>query len=88
MKTKTIEITEITVDELADKVADKLLLKIEHYLKELGSPKNDKLLTRQETADYLRVSLQTIHLWTKHGIISPVRIGNRVYFKHSYIGYY
>ena len=32
MITKTIQIQEITVDELADKVADKLLSKIEDYL--------------------------------------------------------
>ena len=31
MITKTIQITEVSVDELADKVADKLLLKIESY---------------------------------------------------------
>jgi len=36
MITKTIQITEVTVDELADKIADKLLFKIEDYLKELS----------------------------------------------------
>ena len=81
MITKTIQINEITVDELADKVADKLLLKIEHYLKELGNPKNESLLTRQETADFLRISLVTIHQWSKYEIINPIRLGNRVYFK-------
>ncbi len=35
MVTKTIEITEITVDELAEKVADRLLEKIKHYLDDL-----------------------------------------------------
>jgi len=35
MITKTIEIKEITVDELADKVAGKLLNKIKHYLDDL-----------------------------------------------------
>jgi hypothetical protein len=42
MITKTIQITKVTVDELADKVADKLMLKIENYLKEL-SKKQDIL---------------------------------------------
>lgn len=36
MITKTIQITEISVDELADKVADKLMFKIEDYLKQLS----------------------------------------------------
>ena len=37
MITKTIQIQEITVDELVDKVADKLLNKIKHYLDDLHS---------------------------------------------------
>ena len=85
MITKTIQIQEVTVDELAEKVADKLLLKIEAYLKQLSTTKDGGLLTRQETADYLKVSLVTIHQWAKYGIINRVRIGNRVYFKKKAI---
>ena len=81
MITKTIQITEVTVDELADKVADKLLFKIEDYLKELSKSKNDELLTRQEVAEYLRISLVTIHSWNKHGILNPIRMGNRIFYK-------
>ncbi|MBB6681507.1 hypothetical protein H4O20_08635 [Aequorivita sp. 609] len=51
MKTKTIEITEVTVDELADKVADKLLEKIKHYIDELNTNQNDIFLTRTETTE-------------------------------------
>lgn len=60
MFTKTVQITEVTVDELADAVADKLMLKIENYLKELSKKKNDEILSRQEVADYLKISLVTI----------------------------
>lgn len=85
MITKTIEIKEITVDELADKVAGKLLNKIKHYLDDLYTNESDVYLTRQETADYLRVSLTTIHHWKKHNIIKPIYLGNRVYFKKQHI---
>jgi excisionase family DNA binding protein len=81
MITKTIQIQEVTVDELAEKVADKLLLKIETYLKQLSTTKDEGLLTRQETAEYLKVSLVTIHQWANYGIINRVHIGNRVYFQ-------
>ena len=57
MNTKTIEITEITVDELADKVADKLLEKIKHYMDNLHSNENDVYLTRIETADFLKINI-------------------------------
>ncbi|MFD1616572.1 helix-turn-helix domain-containing protein [Gelatiniphilus marinus] len=81
MITKTIQITEVTADELADTVADKLMLKIENYLKELSKKQNDEILTRQEVADYLRISLVTIHSWNKHGILNPIRMGNRIFYK-------
>ena len=57
------------------------MVKIEDYLKELSKPKNDELLTRKETAEYLRISLVTIQSWSKHGIINPIRMGNRILFK-------
>ncbi|GGZ63783.1 MULTISPECIES: helix-turn-helix domain-containing protein [Flavobacteriaceae] len=81
MITKTIQITEVTADELADTVADKLMFKIENYLKELSKKQNDEILTRQEVADYLRISLVTIHSWNKHGILNPIRMGNRIFYK-------
>ena len=81
MITKTIQITEVTIDELADAVPDKLMFKIENYLKELSKKQNDEILTRQEVADYLRISLVTIHSWNKHGILNPIRMGNRIFYK-------
>lgn len=85
MVTKTIQITEVTIDELADKVSDRLLLKIEKYLKELAKPKNNKLLTRKEVAEMLRVSLVTVGVWSKVGILNPIRMGNRIFFKEQEI---
>ena len=81
MITKTIQITEVTVEELADDVANKLMLKIENYLIELSKKKNDEILTRQEVADYLKISLVTIHSWNKYGILNPIRMGNRIFYK-------
>ncbi len=48
MNNKTIEITEVTVDELADKVANKLLEKIKQYIDDLKTNQNDLFLTRIE----------------------------------------
>ena len=81
MITKTIQITGVTVEELADEVANKVMLKIENYLKELSKKKNDEILTRQEVADYLKISLVTIHSWNKYGILNPIRMGNRIFYK-------
>ncbi|WP_339660019.1 helix-turn-helix domain-containing protein [Croceibacter atlanticus] len=85
MLTKTIQIQEITVDELADKVADKLLVKIEDYLKELHQQGNDIYLTRVETADFLKINLSTLWNWTNKGKIVSYGIGNRRYYNKKEI---
>lgn len=42
-----------------------------------------ELLTREETAKYLKVSLSTLWHWSKKGILPSYGIGNRVYYKRS-----
>ena len=81
MITKTIQIQEITVDELAEQIADKLLLKIENYLKELATNKDNELLTREETAKYLKINPTTLWHWTNKGKLISYGIGNRRYYK-------
>jgi hypothetical protein len=85
MITKTIEIQEITVDELADKVADKLLNKIKHYLDDLHTNKSEVYLTRQETADFLKINITTLWHWTNKGKIKSYGIGNRRYYNKQEI---
>ena len=85
MITKTIQIQEVTIDELADKVADKLLVKIQGYLDDLNTKENNVYLTRQETADYLKVDLSTIWNWTNKGKLVSYGIGNRRYYNKQEI---
>ena len=85
MITKTIEIQEITVDELADKVADKLLNKIKHYLDDLQTNESDVYITRQETADFLKINITTLWHWTNKGKIKSYGIGNRRYYNKQEI---
>lgn len=41
----------------------------------------EKILTRQQAADYLNMSLSTLHRHTKQCDIQAYGIGNRVYYK-------
>jgi excisionase family DNA binding protein len=43
----------------------------------------EELMTRHETAAYLKVSLTALWDWNKKGILPSYRIGNRVYYKRS-----
>ena len=85
MITKKLEIQEITVDELADKVADKLLNNIKHYLDDLHTNESDVYLTRQETADFLKINITTLWNWTNKGKIKSYGIGNRRYYNKQEI---
>jgi len=80
MVTKTIQITEVSIDELADKVADKLMLKIKGYLDELDKKDNEVYLTRKETVDFLKINPTTLWNWTNKGKVISYGIGNRRYY--------
>ena len=78
---KQMEVAVVSVEQLhqefewmKEQLKKDILLDVE----KLGSK---ELLTRQQLADYLSVSKQTIINWSKEGIIKPKFIGNRVYYK-------
>lgn len=85
MTTKTVQITEVSVEELADQVAEKLLYKIKDYLDELHTKANDVYLTREETADFLNINLSTLWNWTNKGKVVSYGIGNRRYYNKQEI---
>ncbi|WP_407484515.1 helix-turn-helix domain-containing protein [Elizabethkingia miricola] len=43
----------------------------------------DKILTRDNTATYLDISLSTLSRWTRDGKIPSCGLGDRVYYKMS-----
>ena len=44
-----------------------------------------EFLTRHETAQRLKISLPTLHLWSKTGIVQGYRISGRVLYKSAEI---
>lgn len=42
----------------------------------------DKIYTREEAIQFLRISPSTLTRWTKEGKIKAVGIGDRVYYRH------
>ncbi|MBF4983915.1 helix-turn-helix domain-containing protein [Nonlabens mediterrranea] len=81
METKFIQIQDVTVEELAEAISQKLMRKIKLYLNQVEESKDhDTYLTREEAAQYFSISLGTLWSWTKKGIVKSCRIGNRVYY--------
>lgn len=54
---------------------------------DLGKSSTDEkpkqILTRQETANFLQVSLPTLNNYTKEGLIKAFRLGNKVRYKYD-----
>ena len=48
-----------------------------------NSSSDKEFLTRTETAEFFDVSLVTIHSWINNGLILPLKMGNKTYFKKS-----
>lgn len=49
----------------------------------INSSSGKEFLTRTETAEFFDVSLVTIHSWINNGLIIPLKMGNKTYFKKS-----
>ncbi len=83
---KVVEIQNVSVDELVAIITNKMLDGFEIRLEQLQQKKHqEQLLTRTETAKYLKVDISTLHNWTKKGKLKAYGLGNRVYYKKNEI---
>ncbi|GGD86370.1 helix-turn-helix domain-containing protein [Planktosalinus lacus] len=82
MTKQILQIENTSVEDLRSEILSSVNEALKNYSTQFQSNKNnDTLLTRQETADMLSVSLVTLWKWTKDDIIAAYRIGNRVRYK-------
>lgn len=75
-----------SIDEIMEELAQRIVNKLAESLS-INSPaapqKQEKYLTRQQTADFLNIALPTLHRHTKSQKIPSYRIGGRVLYKQS-----
>lgn len=83
MNSIKIEVNGIDITALAEKI-DNLTTALNGQ-RPSETPKSEKLITRMEVAKMLGVTLPTVYDWTKKGIITAYRIGNRVRYKEAEI---
>jgi len=81
---------EVTKTEIQGLKADQLLTRLDNLQsqlieinKKVSEHPNVTLLSRQQTAKILGISLMTLYTWTKKGIIPAYRIGNKIKYKKS-----
>jgi len=64
---------------------ENILLDFRQHISAPPSIQSDNLITRQEAADTLRVTLPTLHSYTLEGKVKGYRIGRRVLYKKEEI---
>lgn len=83
-KSNDVQFVQVTTDQLANLIDEKLKNKFSEFQKVLLSKEaDDELLTREQTAEFLQVDVSTLYLWVKKKKIKAYGIGNRRYFKRS-----
>lgn len=77
----TIQVQGISAETLLQKF-DNLESQIKE-LKQQPQLTTERLITRDETAKLLGVSIVTIHNWVKSNVLIAYRVGNKVRFKEN-----
>jgi hypothetical protein len=84
MKTNSILLQEITVEELQQLLGSTIKSGILELHKELQTKNyNEELLSRDETCQFLKIDSSTLWSWTNKGKVIAHAIGSRRYYKRS-----
>lgn len=78
-------LTTYTPEELTGIIQNAVKEAVKNIQPPTSTPPSEKLLTRKETADKLKISLVTLNDWTKRGMLQSYIIGGRVLYKDSEI---
>lgn len=74
----SILIRNLTINDLQNLIRTSIREEIQILLPRKGDP---RYLTRKETAEFLKISLPTLHEYTKNGLVKGFRIGTRILYK-------
>lgn len=75
--------TGVSVNEFLLRIEEIIEAKISRLPQKLEN--KAEYITRKEVATLLKISLPTLHDWTKHGWLQSYKIGNRVLYKKKEI---
>lgn len=83
MTKQIIQIENANAIDFKKEILDGVTQVIENFAAKMHQKDNDILLSREETAKLLSVSLVTLWDWTKKDIIPAYRIGYKVRYKKA-----
>ncbi|WP_438711438.1 helix-turn-helix domain-containing protein [Aquimarina muelleri] len=82
---KSTQIYYLTPEELVNQLEERFKIALGSIRAENTKSDSEELLTREQTAKLLSVSLPTLNKWSKLGILNSYHMGNRVYYKKQEI---
>jgi len=82
---KPIILIPYTTDQFRGIIRSEMGEALKNIQLQASTPASEKLLTRKETADKLKISLVTLNDWTKRGLVQSYLIGGRVLYKEDEI---
>jgi excisionase family DNA binding protein len=82
MNNNNFILSTISIPELESTIA-KVLTEILDQQGRKTTAAADEYITRTETADILKISLVTLHHWTRQGLIQHYKISSRVRYKRA-----
>ena len=80
-----IQFIQVTPQQLQETILAGVKLQLEELKKDFQPKTPEEFLTRKETAALLKVNLSTIHAYANKGILKPLGLSGRVYFRRSEI---
>ncbi|RBP34473.1 helix-turn-helix protein [Oceanihabitans sediminis] len=80
---ETIQFLSTTPTALANLIDEKIKAQLDELKQNFQPKEPDEFLTRNETADLLKISLTALHDWVNKGILKPYKMGNKTYFSRK-----
>jgi hypothetical protein len=77
----TFNLVGLTIDELKNLVGQVIKTEFDAVKKHLQPKQPNDYLTRKEVSEMLKIDISSVHNWSKRGVLKPLQIGNRIYFK-------
>jgi hypothetical protein len=78
-----IQFIQVTSEQLQNAIIEGVKTQLEDFKKHFEPKTPTEFLSRQETAELLKVDISSIHNWTKRKILQSYGISGRVYYKRS-----
>lgn len=83
MLKEILQVENTNADDFKNEIINGVLTALKSFATNIQNSDNDLLLTREETAKMLSISLVSLWEWTRKDIIPAYRIGGKVRYKKS-----